>query len=127
MLSKIWSMGVIVLVASGISLVVAQGLLAVPIAGSLPLVAHHSGLAEIAAGVAGEYPEQYRDLVSFTNGDSADLSFQQRPDPLTDNRVLVNDQATQRGADGHRRAAYSNGGKGTTPPGDTAIDVPCAR
>jgi len=42
--------------------------------GSLPLVAHHSGLAEIAAGVAAEYPERYRDLVSFTSGDSADLA-----------------------------------------------------
>ena len=43
-------------------------------AGSLPLVAHHSGLAEIAAGVAAEYPEPYRDLVSFESGDSADLA-----------------------------------------------------
>jgi glycosyltransferase involved in cell wall biosynthesis len=43
-------------------------------AGSLPLVAHHSGLAEIAAGVAAEYPEPYRDLVSFATGDSADLA-----------------------------------------------------
>jgi glycosyltransferase involved in cell wall biosynthesis len=42
--------------------------------GSLPLVAHHSGLAEIAAGVAAEYPELYRDLVSFTSGDSPDLA-----------------------------------------------------
>jgi glycosyltransferase involved in cell wall biosynthesis len=43
-------------------------------AGSLPLVAHHSGLAEIAAGVAAEYPEPYRELVSFTTGDAADLA-----------------------------------------------------
>ena len=43
-------------------------------AGSVPLVAHHSGLAEIAAGVAAGYPEPYRDLVSFENGDSADLA-----------------------------------------------------
>jgi len=43
-------------------------------AGSLPLVAHHSGLAEIAAGLSGEYPEPYRDLVSFATGDSADLA-----------------------------------------------------
>jgi len=43
-------------------------------AGSLPLVAHHSGLAEIAAGVAAEYPEPYRDLVSFESGDAADLA-----------------------------------------------------
>jgi glycosyltransferase involved in cell wall biosynthesis len=43
-------------------------------AGSLPLVAHHSGLAEIAAGVAAEYPEPYRELTSFETGDAADLA-----------------------------------------------------
>jgi len=43
-------------------------------AGSLPLVAHHSGLAEIAAGVATEYPEAYRDLTSFATGDADDLA-----------------------------------------------------
>jgi glycosyltransferase involved in cell wall biosynthesis len=43
-------------------------------AGSLPLVANHSGLAEIAAGVAVEYPERYRDLTSFSTGDSAELA-----------------------------------------------------
>jgi len=43
-------------------------------AGSLPLVANHSGLAEIADGVASEYPEQHRDLTSFASGDAADLA-----------------------------------------------------
>ena len=43
-------------------------------AGSLPLVAHHSGLAEIAAGIAAEYPQPDRDLVSFATGDSSDLA-----------------------------------------------------
>jgi glycosyltransferase involved in cell wall biosynthesis len=43
-------------------------------AGSLPLVANHSGLAEIAAGVSSEYPVPDRDLTSFTSGDSADLA-----------------------------------------------------
>ena len=43
-------------------------------AGSLPLVANHSGLAEIAAGVSAEYPEQYRDLTSFATGDAQDLA-----------------------------------------------------
>ena len=43
-------------------------------AGSLPLVANHSGLAEIAAGIASEYPEQCRELVSFTSGDSGALA-----------------------------------------------------
>ena len=43
-------------------------------AGSLPLVANHSGLAEIAAGIASEYPERLRDLTSFSSGDAADLA-----------------------------------------------------
>ena len=41
--------------------------------GSAPLVARHSGLAEIAAGLEEEYPEHLRDLVSFERGDVADL------------------------------------------------------
>ena len=47
-------------------------------AGSLPLVANHSGLAEIAAGLAEEYPEAYRDLTSFQSGDSGDLAAKLR-------------------------------------------------
>jgi glycosyltransferase involved in cell wall biosynthesis len=43
-------------------------------AGSLPLVANHSGLAEIAAGVSAEYPEAYRELTSFESGDAAQLA-----------------------------------------------------
>jgi glycosyltransferase involved in cell wall biosynthesis len=42
-------------------------------AGSPPLVARHSGLAEVAAGIAAEYPEEHRALVSFERGDAADL------------------------------------------------------
>ncbi len=38
-----------------------------------PLVAHHSGLAEIAAGLEREYPNRLRELASFANGDVADL------------------------------------------------------
>jgi glycosyltransferase involved in cell wall biosynthesis len=43
-------------------------------AGSLPLVARHSGLAEIAAGIAVEYPEPYQELTSFETGNSSDLA-----------------------------------------------------
>jgi glycosyltransferase involved in cell wall biosynthesis len=43
-------------------------------AGSLPLVANHSGLAEIAAGVSAEYPELFRELTSFETGDATDLA-----------------------------------------------------
>jgi glycosyltransferase involved in cell wall biosynthesis len=42
--------------------------------GSLPLVARHSGLAEIAEGVAAEYPPDLRPLASFETGDAGDLA-----------------------------------------------------
>jgi glycosyltransferase involved in cell wall biosynthesis len=42
--------------------------------GSLPLVARHSGLAEVAAGLEASYPERYRDLASFETGDAQDLA-----------------------------------------------------
>ena len=38
-----------------------------------PLVARHSGLAEIAAGLEREYPDGLRELASFRSGDVADL------------------------------------------------------
>ncbi|HZC28135.1 MAG TPA: glycosyltransferase, partial [Gaiellaceae bacterium] len=43
-------------------------------AGSPPLVARHSGLAEIAAGLEAEYPPGLRHLVSFTAGDAGELA-----------------------------------------------------
>jgi glycosyltransferase involved in cell wall biosynthesis len=42
-------------------------------AGAPPLVARHSGLAEIAAGLEEVYPPEHRHLASFTNGDAAEL------------------------------------------------------
>jgi glycosyltransferase involved in cell wall biosynthesis len=42
--------------------------------GSPPLVARHSGLAEVAAGLEAEYPEEHRALASFAPGDAADLA-----------------------------------------------------
>jgi glycosyltransferase involved in cell wall biosynthesis len=42
-------------------------------AGVPPLVARHSGLAEIADGLEVAYPERYRQLASFENGDSIEL------------------------------------------------------
>ena len=42
-------------------------------AGSPPLVARHSGLAEVAAGIEAELPERLHGLVSFSSGDAADL------------------------------------------------------
>ena len=43
-------------------------------AGSPPLVARHSGLAEVAAGLEEEYPERFRHLASFEPGDATDLA-----------------------------------------------------
>ncbi|HEY2543970.1 MAG TPA: glycosyltransferase family 4 protein [Gaiellaceae bacterium] len=42
-------------------------------AGLPPVVAHHSGLAEIAAGVAAEYPSGLARLTSFPTGDAGEL------------------------------------------------------
>jgi glycosyltransferase involved in cell wall biosynthesis len=42
-------------------------------AGSPPLVARHSGLAEVAAGLEQAYPERLRHLASFASGDALDL------------------------------------------------------
>ena len=42
-------------------------------AGCPPLVARHSGLAEVAEGLEAEYPEELRHLAAFTTGDAADL------------------------------------------------------
>src|SRR5918995_299792 len=43
-------------------------------AGSPPLVARHSGLAEIAEGLEQEYPPEYRALTSFATGNVGDLT-----------------------------------------------------
>jgi len=43
-------------------------------AGSPPLVARHSGLAEIAEGLEAEYPHEYRHLAGFATGDVDDLT-----------------------------------------------------
>ena len=42
-------------------------------AGCPPLVARHSGLAEVAEGLEEEYPPRLRHLTSFATGDAADL------------------------------------------------------
>ena len=43
-------------------------------AGAPPLVARHSGLAEVAEGLESAYPPEYRELASFENGDAAGLA-----------------------------------------------------
>jgi glycosyltransferase involved in cell wall biosynthesis len=42
--------------------------------GSPPLVARHSGLAEVADGLEQEYPPHLRHLAAFTTGDAAELA-----------------------------------------------------
>jgi glycosyltransferase involved in cell wall biosynthesis len=42
-------------------------------AGCPPLVARHSGLAEVAAGLEAEYPERLRHLAAFESGSTDDL------------------------------------------------------
>jgi len=42
--------------------------------GSPPLVARHSGLAEVAEGLEAEYPPEYRRLASFEIGNAEDLA-----------------------------------------------------
>jgi glycosyltransferase involved in cell wall biosynthesis len=42
-------------------------------AGCPPLVARHSGLAEVAAGLEEEYPAGLRHLTAFDTGDAQDL------------------------------------------------------
>lgn len=43
-------------------------------AGVPPLVARHSGLAEIAAGLEDAYPPEYRNLAAFESGNAAELA-----------------------------------------------------
>jgi glycosyltransferase involved in cell wall biosynthesis len=43
-------------------------------AGTPPIVARHSGLAEIAAGLEAEYPHAQRELASFASGDARELA-----------------------------------------------------
>jgi glycosyltransferase involved in cell wall biosynthesis len=42
-------------------------------AGCPPLVARHSGLAEVAEGLEAEYPSRLRELAAFVSGDAGDL------------------------------------------------------
>jgi glycosyltransferase involved in cell wall biosynthesis len=47
-------------------------------AGCPPLLARHSGLAEVAEGLEAAYPPELRHLVSFESGDVGDLSMKLR-------------------------------------------------
>ena len=62
-------------------------------AGCPPIVARHSGLAEVAEGLEAAYGERYRDLASFTQGDSVELQ-----EKLHDLLALSADERRQLGA-----------------------------
>jgi glycosyltransferase involved in cell wall biosynthesis len=47
-------------------------------AGCPPLVARHSGLAEVAEGIEAEYPPEYAGLAGFASGDSEELASKLR-------------------------------------------------
>jgi glycosyltransferase involved in cell wall biosynthesis len=47
-------------------------------AGCPPLVARHSGLAEVAEGIEAEYPPEHAGLAGFTSGDSEELASKLR-------------------------------------------------
>jgi glycosyltransferase involved in cell wall biosynthesis len=72
-------------------------------AGCPPLVARHTGLAEIAEGVEREYPPELRGLAGFERGDARDLAKKLR--------TLLNLTPDQRSALGAaaRRAAVARG------------------
>jgi glycosyltransferase involved in cell wall biosynthesis len=67
-------------------------------AGSPPLVARHSGLAEIAEGLEQEYPPHLRHLASFTTGDARELAAKL-------NELLTLPEADRRSIRGAARAA----------------------
>jgi glycosyltransferase involved in cell wall biosynthesis len=70
-------------------------------AGVPPLVARHSGLAEVAAGLEAEYPPERVPLTSFSNGDVAELR-----DKLATLLALPEDERAVLG-EAARRAAVS--------------------
>ena len=70
--------------------------------GSPPLVARHSGLAEIAEGLEAEYPAEHRALASFANGDVDELAAK-----LTAILALPDEERRLLGA-AARRAAESH-------------------
>lgn len=69
--------------------------------GSPPLVARHSGLAEIAAGVEAEYPAEHRALAGFERGSVEDLAGKLRA------IIGLPQQERRRLSEAARRAAVS--------------------
>jgi glycosyltransferase involved in cell wall biosynthesis len=68
-------------------------------AGSPPLVARHSGLAEVAAGLEAQYPPEHRHLASFETGNADELSAK-----LSELLTLPDDVRARLGAAARRAA-----------------------
>jgi glycosyltransferase involved in cell wall biosynthesis len=68
-------------------------------AGCPPIVARHSGLAEVAEGLEAAYGERHRDLASFAQGDSVELQ-----EKLHDLLALPVDERRELGAAARRVA-----------------------
>jgi glycosyltransferase involved in cell wall biosynthesis len=68
-------------------------------AGCPPIVARHSGLAEVAEGIEAAYGERHRRLASFTQGDSVELA-----EKLHDLLALPSDERAELGAAARRVA-----------------------
>jgi len=71
-------------------------------AGCPPLVARHSGLAEVAEGLEAEYPPELRGLAGFRTGDAADLAAK------LDRLLRLDDAGRAALADSARRAVLRN-------------------
>ena len=92
-------------------------------AGVTPLVARHSGLAEVAAGLEAEYPPERAPLTSFSNGDVAELR-----DKLAALLALPADDRAALGEAARRaaRRALELGERGGTPAGASNVGAPWA-
>ena len=66
-------------------------------AGAPPLVARHSGLAEVAAGLEEDVPAELRHLASFANGDARELR-ERLGELLASRRPTARDSAQPRAA-----------------------------
>ena len=80
-------------------------------AGCPPLVARHSGLAEVAEGLEAEYPPALRELASFATGDADGPAREARPRcsrcPAADRAAIRARRAVRRSSAGAGRASPS--------------------
>ena len=92
-------------------------------AGVTPLVARHSGLAEVADGLEAEYPPERAPLTSFSNGDVAELR-----DKLAALLALPADERAALGEAARRAGGHALelGERGGAPLGASNVGAPWA-